>query len=39
MFAEKITFAKKMVYINEYKQYEWKSALNSTFFSNDLMGN
>ena len=39
MFAEKITFAKKMVYINEYKQAEWKSALNSTFFSNDLIGN
>ena len=39
MFAEKITFAKKMIYINEYKNYEWKSALNSTFFSNDLMGN
>lgn len=39
MFSEKITFAKKMVYINEYKHYEWKSALNSTFFSNDLIGN
>lgn len=39
MFAEKITFAKKMVYINEYRQAEWKSALNSTFFSNDLIGN
>lgn len=39
MFSEKITFAKKMVYINEYKTFEWKSALNSTFFSNDLMGN
>ncbi len=39
MFAEKITFAKKMIYVNEYKQAEWKSALNSTFFSNDLIGN
>lgn len=37
MFSDKITFAKKMVYINEYKNYEWKSALNSTFFSNDLI--
>ena len=39
MFAEKISFAKKMIYINEYPRYEWKSALNSTFFSNDLLGN
>ncbi len=39
MFTEKITFAKKMIYINEYRQAEWKSALNSTFFSNDLIGN
>ena len=39
MFAEKIGFAKKMIYINEYPRYEWKSALNSTFFSNDLLGN
>ena len=39
MFAEKISFAKKMIYINEYRQYEWKSALNSSFFSNDLIGN
>ena len=36
MFAEKIGFAKKMIYINEYPRYEWKSALNSTFFSNDI---
>lgn len=39
MFAEKISFAKKMIYINEYNRYEWKSALNSTFFSNDFIGN
>ena len=36
MFAEKISFAKKMIYINEYPKMEWKSALNSTFFSNDI---
>lgn len=36
MFAEKISFAKKMIYINEYPRFEWKSALNSTFFSNDI---
>lgn len=39
MFAEKIGFAKKMIYINEYPRYEWKSALNSTFLSNGLLGN
>ena len=39
MFADKISFAKKMIYINEYSRYEWKSALNSTFFSNDILGN
>ena len=38
IFAEKITFVKKMIYINEYRQGEWKSALNSTF-SKDFIRN